>query len=252
MEIKDWVNYFESNKKNNLTVPNDTYILTDIERMRITGSIESFQLGESSEGHVLRLQARKQSIKSREPEYLEAIEHLIREENIHSSYLGRFMESHSIPKLKRGWNDACFRFLRRLAGVEFSSRILVIAEVIAITYYDCLGSATESPVLKLICKRMCDDEKAHVDFQMYQLHKINFQKHALNSSLCNIFHFLIAFATLFPVWIEHRKVLGVQYTCSGFVSKVYKDFQEYTYQGQLNACHSLVKSGFLSPEVLCS
>ena len=252
MEIKDWVNYFEANKKNLMVVPKDTHTLSLEEYKRIASSIQSFQLGESSEGNVLRAQAKKQSIETNEPEYLEAIEHLIREENVHSAYLGQFMTQHSIPKLKRGWNDACFRFLRRLAGVELSSRVLVIAEVIAITYYDCLGTATNSPVLKKICKQMCEDEKSHVQFQMYQIHKINFQKHALTSSLANIFHFLLAYATLFPVWIEHRKVLKTRYTISSFISKVYKDFQECTYQGQLSACRSLVNSGYLSPEVLCS
>lgn len=252
MEIKDWLNYFEANKKNRLSVPDDTYELTQEEKHRIASSIQSFQLGESSEGHVLRAQARKQSIETGEPEYLDAIEHLIREENLHSAYLGQFMSQHAIPKLKRGWNDACFRFLRRLAGVELSSRVLVIAEVIAITYYDCLSTATKSPVLKKICTQMYEDEKAHVEFQMYQIHKINFQKHALASSLSNIFHFLLAYATLFPVWIEHRRVLSTRYTLSSFISKVYKDFQECTYQGQLNACRSLVKSGYLSKEVLCS
>ena len=252
MELKDWLNYFEANKKNRLVCPNDTYTLTEEERQRIASSIQSFQLGESSEGHVLRAQARKQSIETGEPEYLVAIEHLIREENLHSSYLGHFMNQHSIPKLKRGWNDAYFRFLRRLAGVELSSRVLVIAEVIAITYYDCLSTATQSHVLKQICQRMHEDEKAHVEFQMYQIHKINFQKHALSSSLANIFHFILAYATLFPVWIEHRKVLSTRYSLSSFIEKVYKDFQECTYQGQLKACQSLVKSGYLSPEVLCS
>lgn len=252
MELQNWLTYFENNKKNRLSIFKDDHTLTDEERNRITGSIQSFQLGESSEGNVLREQARAQSIKTGEPEYLEAIEHLIREENLHSAYLGQFMHQHSIPKIKRGWNDACFRFLRRLAGVELSTRILVTAEVIAMTYYECLGAATQSPVLKKICDRMCDEEKVHVEFQMFQIHRINFQKHTLFSSLANIFHFAFTFVTLFPVWMEHKEVLRTKYNFRSYVKKVWSDFQNCTYQGQLSAAHSLVRKGFLSQEVLCS
>jgi hypothetical protein len=252
MEIQNWLTYFESNMKNGLSISKDVHTLTDEERKRITGSIQSFQLGESSEGNVLREQARAQSIKTGEPGYLEAIEHLIREENLHSAYLGQFMQQHSIPKIKRGWNDACFRFLRRLAGVELSTRILVTAEVIALTYYECLGGATQSAVLKEICSRMCEEEKAHIKFQMFQIHRINFQKHTLFGSLSNILHFVLTFVTLFPVWLGHKEVLRTKYDFRTYVKKVWSDFQNSTYQGQLNAARSLVRTGFLSPEVLCS
>lgn len=251
MQLNTWLKYFENNKKNQLVIPKDTYELSQAERERISASIQSFQLGESSEGNVLRAQAKVQSLMTGEPCYSEAIEHLIREENLHSSYLGQFMRQHSIPKIKQGWNDKIFRCLRTLAGIELSSRVLVTAEVIAMTYYECLGQATQSPVLRMICERMCAEEKAHVDFQMYQIHKMNFQKHALQSSLANILHFALLLFTFVPVWLEHQRVLKIQYSFSSFVKKVWHDFQEVTYQGQLSAARELIEVGFISKEALC-
>lgn len=252
MKIKDWVNYFEANKQNPLVLTDEEYTISESERRKITASIQSFQLGESSEGHILKKQAREQSEKTNEPEYLEAIEHLIREENLHSAYLGHFMRQHSIPRLERGLNDSCFRFLRRLAGVELSSRILVVAEVIALTYYDCLGDSTGSIFLKNICARMCKEEQAHVEFQMFQIHRMNFQKHTLKSSLANIFHFCLLLATLLPVWVEHKSVLKTKYSFGSFCKKVWTDFQNATYQGQRAAAEWMVEAGLLPGEVICT
>jgi len=252
MTLHDWTHYFRSNQKTRLKVPPETYDLTPAERRRITKSIQSFQLGESSEGNILRLQARQQSEQTGEPEYLEAIEHLIREENWHSAYLAQFMRRHKIPRFKRGFNDTVFRFLRRLAGVELSCRVLVTAEVIAMTYYDCLAVATNSPVLNLICRKMCEEEKAHVDFQMFQIHRINLQKHALSGSLADIFHFLLTSFTLVPVWWEHRRVLQVKYSGFQFAAKVWRDFQNAMADGQTQAAQSLIRAGLLRPEVLCT
>jgi hypothetical protein len=252
MKTKDWLNHFETNHSNVLAIKPDTYRLTDDERSRITSSIQSFQLGESSEGHILREQARTYSEQIDRPEYLRSIEHLIKEENRHSSYLLSFMRVHKIPQLRRGWNDSCFRFLRRLAGIEQSARVLVTAEIIAMTYYSCLGSATQSPVLKEICQRMCDEEKSHVSFQMQHIHEMNFRKHGLLGALANLAHFVLLLTALLFVWTEHRQVLRSQHTFKSFVKKVCRDFIEVNYEGQLSAAQTLVDEGYLSKEALCT
>lgn len=251
MTIKEWNEYFESNKTNTLKIEGDEHQLTDQERHLISTSIQSFQLGESSEGNILKRQALMFCEQVGSYEYLEAIQHLIREENRHSAYLGQFMSLHKIEKIKHGINDTVFRFLRRLLGVEQSVRVLVTAEIIALTYYDCLGSATDSKVLKTICKRMCDEETIHVDFQMQQIHWMNFQKHALISALANIFHLFLFCSALLPVWMEHKKVLKIKYSFKSFFKKAKNDFIESTYQGQVAAAKKLVKEGFLKQEALC-
>ncbi len=252
MKTKDWLNHFETNQSNVLAIKPDAYRLSDEERSRITSSIQSFQLGESSEGNILREQAKTYSEQIDRPEYLRSIEYLIKEENRHSSYLLTFMRGHKIPQLRRGWNDSCFRFLRRLAGIEQSARVLVTAEIIAMTYYSCLGSATRSPVLKEVCQRMCDEEKTHVAFQMHHIHEMNFRKHGLLGALANLAHFMLLLVTLIFVWSEHSRVLRSQHTFASFVKKVCHDFIEVNFEGQLSAAKTLVDEGYLSKEALCT
>ena len=251
MKLKKWNEYFAQNKTNTLAVVKDDHALTAEERNRISSSIQSFQLGESSEGLILKKQALRFCEGVGSYEYLEAIKHLIREENRHSAYLGQFMDLHQIGKIKKGINDTVFRFLRRLMGVEQSIRVLVTAEVIAITYYDCLSVATESNLLKQICKRMHDEEIVHVDFQMQQIHWMNFQKHALSSAVSNILHYFLFCTALVPVWLEHKNVLKMKYTFKSFFLKAKTDFVEATYNGQIVAAKKLVQEGFLKQEALC-
>ncbi len=251
LQTFQWLKHFESNKGRNLKIERDEYQLTSTELRKITPSIQSFQLGESSEGTVLIAQAKAFVEQNGHPEYLECIRHLIREENRHSAYLGEFMRQHSIPKIRKGFNDRCFRFLRRLAGVEWSVRTLVIAEIIALTYYRALGQATKSTVLEKICARMCEEEKDHVRFQLFHIHEMNFRKHALSSSLANIAHALLFAVTLVPVWMEHRSVLSGEHDFRSFARTAWQDFQNYSGDAQDAAIRSLIKSGYLSESVLC-
>lgn len=252
MNLQHWLSYFEENQQNRLSFSEDPHEMTEAERRRITKSIQSFQLGETSEGNTLRAQAKALGEEIGEPRYLKAIECLIREENRHSAYLARFMKLHSIPKARKTWNDMCFRLLRRLAGAEFSCRVLVTAEVVAMTYYDCLQIATGSPVLRDICRRLCAEEKEHVKFQMQQIHEIGLLRHALLESGANIVHFALMFATLVPVWLEHKEVLRMKYGFHEFAGQVWRDFREAMADGQESAARSLIEAGCLRKDSLCT
>ncbi len=251
MTIHEWNRHFEKNRSNTMEVSHDEYQMSKMELDRITKSIQSFQLGESSEGKILKKQAKHFCDEIGSYDYLDAVKHLIREENRHSAYLAKFMDIHKIPKIKTGINDSIFRFIRRLMGVELSTRVLVTAEVIAITYYDCLGNSTGSNLLKQICQRMCDEELTHINFQMQHIHWKNFKKHTLFWVLANLMHYILFCSALLPVWIEHKKVLKTKYTFKNFCKKALTDFVDFTYQGQLLAAKQLVNEGFIKAEALC-
>jgi hypothetical protein len=75
------------------------------------------------------------------------------------------MESQGIPLVQRHWVDSVFRELRGLAGLELSLAVLVTAEIIAVPYYLALRTATGSPILKMICTRILEDEANHLRYQ---------------------------------------------------------------------------------------
>ena len=173
-------------------------------------------------------------------DYAESINHLIREENRHSSYLGAFMKQQGIRPARRTWTDGIFRVIRRLAGIETNIRVLVTAELIALTYYDVLGRSTGSEFLKRVCERMLEEEKKHVAFQMHHLHWMNFRKFPLFTALSDLAHAVLVAGTLLAVWVQHYKVLGRSYTFAEFAAKVWGEFRDTMDQGRESALRELL------------
>jgi hypothetical protein len=239
MHTRDWLYYFEGNAPRRLRPPTEPYRLSADERKRIEASIQGFQLGEASEGHHLRESAESFARWTGNTDYPRAIACLIREENRHSAYLGHFMRQQGLAFARSKWSDRVFRALRRLAGIEQSLRVLVTAELVALTYYDCLADATESPTLRLICRRMLEEEAKHVEFQMHHVHWINLQKPFWRAAAANVVHALLTAGTLLVVWAEHRAVLTAKHHFRGFFGRVWSDFLRTMHAGAASALETL-------------
>lgn len=227
MPTKDWLNLFENNKNRVLKLEKEDYRITREERRKIAASIRIFQLGESAEGRTLRAQAKAYVREGGPEDYPAAIACLIREENRHSAYLARFMRDQEIPLAEEEWTDGVFRFLRKFAGMELAARVLVTGEIVAITYYACLGGATRSKNLKKICARLWEEEIVHVQFQMQHIREMNERKSKWLATLSDAAHSGLVAATIPVVWWEHRPVLCESYGFSGFFQKVWSDYREF-------------------------
>jgi hypothetical protein len=220
-------------------------VLTAEERARIASSIQGFQLGEASEGKHLREGAEAFARKTGNSAYPSAIVYLIREENRHSAYLGRFMRRHGLPFAQAKWSDRVFRAIRRGAGIELSLRALVTAELVALTYYDCLSAATGSGHLALICHRMLDEERKHIEFQMHHIQWMNGRRGGLGAALADLGHAFLMAGTLLAVWIEHRSVLRVKHGFAGFFGRVWGDFRRAMREGAASARDGAQRHGRL-------
>jgi hypothetical protein len=240
MITQRYLDHFKVNAKQVLLCQPDDYQLSLEERETISSSVQAFQLGEASEGRHLLSMARNYSEESQNPAYHQAIAYLIKEENRHSAYLGKFMRAQGIPLKKSCWTNKIFRGLRRFAGLELSLRTLVSAELIALTYYDCLGESSGSPLLKRICECMVEEEEMHVEFQMHHIHEINFQKFPLMMALADLGHAVILASTLCAVWLEHRKVLRKKFVFSTYFKKVWDDFATAMDRGRESAYQLLL------------
>ncbi len=239
MHTAQWKEYFDWSSKNLLRCPAENYRLLPGERKRIERSIRGFQLGEASEGRFLKAAAEAFAREAGNPDYPATIASLIREENRHSAYLGAFMRKQGIPTARTHWLDRAFRAVRRLCGLELNIRVLVTAELIALTYYECLGQATFSRELEAICARMGEEERAHVRYQMHHIHWINGRRFPLFGALADIGHALLLAATLAAVWLEHRPVLSIRHGFGSFFAKVWDDFREAMDQGRESAWQEL-------------
>ncbi len=195
-----WIQYFRANSADPLLPWDDAYRLTGAERAVVLPSIQQFQLGENAQGR--RLMERAQVLGC---DYLEALRLFVREEQRHSAILGRFLTMQGARCLRRHWVDSVFHAIRGLAGLELCMRVLATAEVVAIPYYTALRQATGSPLLRAICGRILEEERAHLRFQSFTFARLASGWVPVQQAVRELHRwFLVVTAML--VWLEHRFV----------------------------------------------
>jgi hypothetical protein len=241
-ESRKWFTHFSLRSMTALHVSRCAALqLTESEQGIVTPSIQQFQLGEGARGQRLLERGQKYGRKVKDPLFAGALDLFIKEEQQHSRYLAAFMESQGIPLLPRHWVDSVFRKLRGLAGLELSLAVLVTAEIIAVPYYRALRGATDSPVLKMICTRILEDETNHLKYQGSMLARVASKRpRAFQRALTGL-HRLFLLGTISVVWNGHHGVFeAAGYDYRRFKSATFTEFTEW------NAMRSaLVKRGAL-------
>jgi hypothetical protein len=224
--FREWLDYFQWNSEEPDTLPWEAReTLTALEKMRIAKSIAAFQLGENSEGSSLLKFARAYGDREGFVVLPLVTACFIQEERKHSEMLARFMEKHAIPRLASDWTDSVFRGLRRPFGFAASLSVLITAEIIALVYYRALREATASRLLRAVCNKILDDEKAHVEYESALIRfaqaQSGWRMRAWRSG-----HRMLFAATLFVVFREHRFVLQAGgYPWQRFRSACWQEFQ---------------------------
>jgi hypothetical protein len=204
-ESRKWLTHFSLRSMTAMHISSNRAVqLTDEERRTITPSIQQFQLGENSRGVHLLERGQRYGRAVNDPLFAGALDIFIKEEQQHSRYLAAFMESQSIPTVQKHWVDTAFRRLRGLAGLELSLTVLVTAEFIAVPYYRALRGGTGSPILKMICTRILDDEANHLKFQASMLARVPGRRAEIVQSLLMQLHHAFLLGTILVVWFEHR------------------------------------------------
>jgi hypothetical protein len=132
-EIDSWLTFFRTRRRRALPLA-EGQALDPGHRALIARSIATFQLGESSDGAHLRAAARAFAERHALPTLPEITGLFIAEEQFHAALLAAFMKANGIPLMGSQWTDRVFRALRRLAGFEPAIAILLVAEIIALTY----------------------------------------------------------------------------------------------------------------------
>ncbi len=180
--------------------------LTDDERKAIVASVQEFQMGERSEGKNLMRFAIQHAISSGDTEYPKALRYFIYEENRHASDLQRFLEAIGEKTIRKSWINRIFSKTRRLAGLELSISILVTAEVVATVYYAALAAATDSILLKSLCRKILRDEDWHIQFQFQRLGLLRWNRSKVQNRFAKTLHGVLLFLTLIAIWPKHGRV----------------------------------------------
>lgn len=203
----DWVSYFEYNNshllKLDFTKNNE---LTADEIRLISPSIRAFQIGEGSDGRHLSRVVERFADKANYPQYKKIMEWFIIEENRHSQTLKKYMEIYHISSANGLWLDDIFRALRRLMGLECEVIVLVTAEMIALSYYSALSNATDSALLKTICRQMLNDELKHIVLQSDTLNRISKGRGALVNNAVRGIRKILMRLTCFVVFFKYKNL----------------------------------------------
>ena len=203
-----WCYYYHRNAERLLTLPWQCGAeLTEAERQAVAASLQEFQLGESSEGHNLLRRATQYAERADDPEYVEAMQLFVREEQRHARVLGRFLHLAGVEPLKRSRLDTAFRLLRRLAGLVLSITVLLTAETIGKVYYRALRRATGSALLRRVCDQLLRDEVRHMRFQAERLAILRRGRARWRVWLAHGCHRLLFGGACLLVWGKHRRAL---------------------------------------------
>ena len=203
----NWIEYFKYNNEHLLKLDYEIKSeLSEKDIELITPSIKAFQIGEGSEGKHLSKVVEKYAIKNNYKEYIEIMRWFVLEENRHSQTLKKYMEIYNITPVSKIWLDNVFRILRKIMGLECEVIVLVTAEMIALSYYTALGNATNSKLLKTICKQMLNDELKHVVLQSDTLHRISQKRYKLINVIVRQIRKILMKVTLFIVWNKYKNL----------------------------------------------
>ena len=124
-------------------------------------SLAIFQLGESGTGEHLFEAARRAGT---DADYQACLERFIGEEQEHARLLALVLDGLGQPLRHRHWTDGAFVLIRRAHSLRTEILVLMVAEVVALSYYGALADGVTSPGLAEIFGRIHGDEEVHVAF----------------------------------------------------------------------------------------
>ena len=188
-----------------------------------TPSLAIFQLGESGTGEHLIAAARRTGA---DPSYVTSLEHFVREEQEHARLLALVLDAFDAPRLDSHWTDRIFVLLRRAHSLRTEVLTLMVAEVVALSYYGALRDGIGDAALRDVFARIHGDEVVHVDFHCAtlpdQLRRLPRPVHRLARALWS----LLVLGAAIVVAKDHGRFLGrVGVSRRSFLRRVVTDLR---------------------------
>ncbi|OBB05862.1 hypothetical protein A5662_10395 [Mycobacteriaceae bacterium 1482268.1] len=225
-EFARWVEHFERNDAVHDSA--DAAIdfgaacrLGDDVRRPLIASVRRFQLGESGDGQELLRKAEGAG----DGEYLAAVKLFVAEEQQHAALLLRLLGHLGGTPLISHWSDAAFVRLRRLMGLRTELMVLMVAEVVALSYYSGLAHQCPDTVTRAVAARILADERKHVPFQTERLRAGFAQSGVAARAFAFGFWWMTAIGATVVVAFDHGPLLhAIGYRRTRFIRDVLADF----------------------------
>jgi hypothetical protein len=204
---KNWIAHFKSNSSQQRVNWKLRPTIAEKEIRTILHSTQAWQLGETSDGQHLLRAAALYAKKIGDPDYVEAVQLFIREEQKHGNNLGKYLDAINRERIKNNWGDTLFRKIRYFnTSMEIWTLAVITVESTAQIFYHALKQATNCTLLKQICTDILIDEAYHIQFQTERMEIISEHKSVAGKVICRSFYGLFFFSTALVVWFAHRKL----------------------------------------------
>jgi hypothetical protein len=197
---------------------------------RIIRSIQSWQLGESSDGsHLMKATDDFLATRAADPLYREAMLLFIREEQKHGNNLGRYLDLIGAERLKFDVGDWLFRKVRHLIGrIEIWTCTVFMIEGMAEIYYKALADSGVCPLLRDICDDILRDETWHILFQIERLRIQDREMPFIGYVFYRAFSFVLFLNIIGSVWLLHRRVFQAGgLTFRSYLGKAWRKFRRW-------------------------
>jgi hypothetical protein len=204
-----WLEHFRRSAANRRPMPWEKGAgISAAELALVTRSLQSWQLGESSDGSHLRAAAARHAEQTGDLVFPEVAELFVREEQGHGELIGRFLDLAGPGRVQRDWGDRLFRGLRHWrCDLEAWTTPVLVAEILALVYYDAVRHATASPLLRAVCDQLLADEVSHIRFQSERFATFYRGRSPRRRRLALAGQRALFLAGVLTVWVGHRHVL---------------------------------------------
>ncbi|MFG2003478.1 ferritin-like domain-containing protein [Spirillospora sp. NPDC048911] len=166
-EVLGWRRRFEDAAAARSRTPDPDWTRGARLNSALVHSLQRFQVGEAGDGANLIRKAEQAG----DADYSAAARLFIAEEKNHARLLGLLLQAAGAPTITHHWSDAIFVTVRRAMGLRVELLVLMVAELVALRYYQALRDGTDDPLTAEVARRIHADEERHIPFHCDRLRK---------------------------------------------------------------------------------
>jgi hypothetical protein len=207
LDCARWLAHFARNRENRpepvwpapITLPSAIYA-------PLIKSLEQFQLGDGG-GPASLIARDAERFRGSSAEMRALVDAWFAEEREHSRLLGCAVDALGGQRIASHWSFTAFCQSRRVFGVEFELKVLLLTEISSTAYYRLLQRHSPLPALAATCALILRDEGGHVAFHGDRLAAAGQTPRGLRGALWAAQFCCFGYAAATMLWLNHGKCL---------------------------------------------
>lgn len=204
MNLNRWLNHFRNNQRDRLEPKWDAPTrLTDNQIQNLLPSLAQFELGDGGGPCYLTAWNREKFLS--QPHARELVDLWFLEEAEHSRLLGDAVKRFGGEKIVSHWSFSTFCLVRKLLGVGFELRTLVLTEIVSDIYYQMMlkhGGPNDEAIAQM-CRLVIRDETGHIAFHKDRMARSGRKFGMIWAGVFNV----MGLAAGSMLWINHGKAI---------------------------------------------